>query len=196
MDNKSIIKQNIIKKSIRVMYLKGYNATGVKDLADAASIPKGSFYYYFKTKEEYAIEALKYYMDDLGFERFSLLNDENVEPLDRIKKFYLSKIDNMKNEDYKLGCFIGNLSQELGDVNLEISKVTEMMHEKTVCKVLKCIVLAQEKYDFKPLIEPTVLADVIINNWQGALVRMKSSRSNKPLEQFYHLLEDVLLKSK
>lgn len=195
MDNKLINKQKIIENSIHVMYLKGYNATGVKDLADAANIPKGSFYYYFKTKEEYAMEALNYYMDDMGFESFSLLDDEQVPPLDRIKNFYLSKIDNMKNEDYKLGCFLGNLSQELGAVNIEIANVTDKLHENAANKILKCILSAQEYNNFKTAIEPTILADFIVNSWQGALVRMKSSRNNKPLVEFYHVLEEFFLKT-
>ncbi|MGV8982194.1 TetR family transcriptional regulator C-terminal domain-containing protein [Clostridium sp.] len=196
MDKKLINKEKIIKNSIRVMYLKGYNATSVKDLADAANIPKGSFYYHFKTKEEYAIEALNYYINDLGFEKFSLLDDTQVEPIDRIKKFYLSKIENMKSENYKLGCFVGNLSQELGDVNLEISEATDKIHRDTSNKILKCILEARDSSDFKPVFEPTMLADAIINNWQGALVRMKSSRDSQPLDDFFQVLEGVFLKSK
>jgi TetR/AcrR family transcriptional repressor of nem operon len=196
MDNKLNNKQEIIKKSIHVMYLKGYNATSVKELADAAGIPKGSFYYYFKTKEEYAIETLNYYMNDMNFQKISLLEDDVVPPLDRIKNFYLSKIHKNENENYKLGCFLGNLSQELGDVNLEISIITDKLHKEMASRILKCILNAQENYNFKPVIEPIILADAIVNSWQGALVRMKSSRNNEPLDVFYNVLEQVLLTSK
>lgn len=88
MDKKLVNKEKIIENSIRVMYLKGYNATSVKDLAYAANIPKGSFYYHFKTKEQYAIEALNYCINNLGFESFSLLDDNQVSPVDRIKFFF------------------------------------------------------------------------------------------------------------
>ncbi|MGO1469367.1 MULTISPECIES: TetR family transcriptional regulator C-terminal domain-containing protein [Bacillota] len=196
MDKKLNNKQKIIQDSIRVMYLNGYNATSVQQLVDAADIPKGSFYYYFKTKEEYAFEALEYYMNDMGMERFLLFEDDQVLPLDRIKNFYRSKIDNLRDEDYKLGCFLGNLSQELADVNMEFSNITEKFYKQIAKRIEKCIVIAQETYNFKPIIEPTVLSNTIVNSWQGALVRMKSSRDNTPLDEFYYVLEEVFLKNK
>ena len=61
MDKKQVKKNEILKKSIEVMYLKGYNGTSVQDITDAAGIPKGSFYNYFKNKEHYAVDALRYY---------------------------------------------------------------------------------------------------------------------------------------
>ncbi|WP_461205871.1 TetR/AcrR family transcriptional regulator [Clostridium sp. DL1XJH146] len=195
MDKRTINKENIIKDSIRVMYLKGYNATGVKELADAAGIPKGSFYYYFKTKEEYAMEALNYYINNLGHENFALLSDDKVPALDRIKNFFKAKIKNMENENYRLGCFLGNLSQELGDVNLEVSEETDKFHRETSNKILKCILEAQDISAFKSRIEAIILADTILNSWQGALVRMKSSRDSQPLDQFMYVLENVFLKS-
>ena len=51
-------KQDILDKSADIMYLKGYNATGVQEIADAAGIPKGSFYNYFDNKEQFAIELM------------------------------------------------------------------------------------------------------------------------------------------
>lgn len=196
MDKNTIIKRRIINDSIHVMYLKGYNSTSVKELADAADIPKGSFYYYFKSKEEYAVEALDYYMDELGRERFILLEESKVNPLDRISNFYESKIENMENEEYKLGCFVGNLSQEMGDVNIVISETTDRLHKKTSKKVLKCILDAQENHDFKPIIQANKLADAIITHWQGALLRMKSSRDREPLDEFIQVLHEIFLKGK
>ena len=52
-------KQHIIRKGLKALYLKGYNATGVQEIANAAGIPKGSFYNYFKNKEDFAIEAMR-----------------------------------------------------------------------------------------------------------------------------------------
>ena len=196
MDKKTVNKQKIMEKSIHVLYLKGYSATGVKDLTEAAGIPKGSFYYYFKTKEAYALEALKYYIDTMGHESFSLLEQLDVDPLDRVRNFYKCKIENMKNENYKFGCLVGNLSQELGDVNDEISEATNRILGEVSERILKCILEAEVVFGFKPLLEPSLLADAIVNSWQGALVRMKSSRNSRPLDEFYKVMDEVFLNDK
>ena len=195
MDHKTLEKQRIIEDSIGVMYLNGYNATSVKDLVDAAKIPKGSFYNYFKSKEDYAIESLRYYMSEIGADHFLILEDTKIKPLDRIMKFYRCKIDNMENEGFKLGCFLGNISQELADVNKDVSEVTNELHQEVASKILKCIKEAEVNQSFKPVIDASILADAIANSWQGALVRMKSSRNNEPLDEFYMILNEVFLKN-
>ena len=37
----------MIEKGMMLLWSKGYNATSVKDIVDAAQVPKGSFYFYF-----------------------------------------------------------------------------------------------------------------------------------------------------
>ncbi|MBL4709818.1 MAG: helix-turn-helix transcriptional regulator [Flavobacteriales bacterium] len=46
---------------MEIMWSKGYNATSVNDIVKAAEVPKGSFYFYFKSKEDFAIKALEKY---------------------------------------------------------------------------------------------------------------------------------------
>ena len=52
-------KRNIIEKSRELFKEKGYNETKVEDITKALGISKGSFYTYFKSKEEVSIEILK-----------------------------------------------------------------------------------------------------------------------------------------
>jgi len=73
------------------MFQQGYHATGIKDITDAAGIPKGSLYNYFENKEDYAREALRYFHYVVGPEYFSMLKEESVEPLERSKIFCKSK---------------------------------------------------------------------------------------------------------
>ena len=49
--------EQILEAGLEVMFLNGYNGTGVKDIVEAAGIPKGSFYNYFESKEDFALQA-------------------------------------------------------------------------------------------------------------------------------------------
>jgi TetR/AcrR family transcriptional regulator, transcriptional repressor for nem operon len=77
-DKKTMKKNEIIRKSIHVIFEKGYNGTGVKDLTDAAGIPKGSLYNYFENKEDYLKEALNLYYNEMSQKQFSILSDKNL----------------------------------------------------------------------------------------------------------------------
>jgi TetR/AcrR family transcriptional regulator, transcriptional repressor for nem operon len=78
-------KQHIIRKGLKALYRKGYNATGVKEIADAAGIPKGSFYNYFSSKEEFALEAMRFFTERELEVMQQILIDPDTPPLDRVR---------------------------------------------------------------------------------------------------------------
>lgn len=196
MDKKTIKKNEIIRKSLHVMLEKGYNGTGVKDLADAAGIPKGSLYNYFENKEDYAKEALYFYYDEMNEEFFNILVDKNLKPLDRIKNFYLAMIEEFDESNCKLGCFIGNLTQEMGGVSKVIQAATDVIHSEIVRKIKNCLVEALEKGELQNDKERHIddLSEFIVSSWQGTLLRIKAKNSKKLADDFYKILVEVLLK--
>lgn len=50
----------ILAKGAAVMTRRGYHGTGVQEIVQAAGIPKGSFYHYFASKEDFALQALEF----------------------------------------------------------------------------------------------------------------------------------------
>ncbi len=45
-------RQRIVEAANRLFYHKGYNQTSFSDVVEAAGVPRGNIYYYFKTKDE------------------------------------------------------------------------------------------------------------------------------------------------
>lgn len=192
--NKKIEKKNeIIKKSINLMYLNGYNGTSVKDITDAAGIPKGSFYNYFKDKEQYVIDALDYYYTFINKEKFEILTNEKLEPLERIKGFFQKAIENMESSNYKYGCFLGNTAQELGDVNDHVAKEILFLNNKIIEAICKNLKEAKIKGDLKSLVPEEILGGFILSAWQGSLLRSKVSENKEPLNEFMKILIENLL---
>ena len=48
----------ILAKGAEVMTRRGYHGAGVQEIVQAAGVPKGSFYHYFSSKEDFAVQAL------------------------------------------------------------------------------------------------------------------------------------------
>lgn len=185
-------KKEIIKDSIELMYLKGYNATSVKEITDAAGIPKGSFYNYFKDKKDYAIEALNYYHYDMAHEAVFILTDSSLKPVDRIKGFFNVRIEFLVAKNFKYGCFVGNLTQEMGDVDELIAKATSKISKELELNIYKNLVEAKESQGLKLEIDLKLLASIILSTWQGALVRMKMEANRSVLDDFSEFLNEVL----
>jgi len=192
MDKKNIKKNMIIEKSIGLMYLNGYNGTSVKDITDAAGIPKGSFYNYFLGKEQYAIDAIDFYEENINC-LVETLDNDSLEPLDRIKKFYKEKIKILEKRGVEYGCFVGNLSEEVGNNNENISKRADEFHKKIESVIVKNLMIAEKRNMLKKNVSAKILGDFILISWQGALLRAKVAKNILPVEEFYEVLTKELL---
>ncbi|MGL4655078.1 MAG: TetR/AcrR family transcriptional regulator [Sarcina sp.] len=189
-----IKKREIIEKSIGVIFEKGYNGSGVKDLADAAGIPKGSIYNYFENKEDYLKEALIYYYEVSNEGRLQILSDQSLSSVERISKFFEAMIDALEYDDFKRGCLLGKITQEVSGVNESIRKITEEIQNNIIEKIANNIKEAKNQSLIGSTMNEFELAEFIYNSWQGTLIRIKSTRDKKTLDIFYKMLNGVLLK--
>ncbi len=79
-------RSRIVQAANRLFYRKGYNRTSFSDVVNAADIPRGNIYYYFKTKDDILRAAVEYRLDVIR----SMLEEWNrkfTDPADRLKRF-------------------------------------------------------------------------------------------------------------
>jgi len=193
--DKEAKKIQIIQKSSLLMLRKGYNGTGLQEIVDAAGIPKGSFYNYFDSKEHFAIEALNYHAENQYNRLKHVLTDKSIPPLQRIERFFSDMINECIHKwKFTVGCFAGNLSQEMGDISIPISKAADKVLERYKEPTIQCLREAKEAGDISPHRDVEKLAEFIWNSWEGALLRMKVSKSAKSLHAFRDTLFEILLR--
>lgn len=186
-------RDTLLAVGLKKLRAEGYTATGVKDILDAANVPKGSFYHYFPSKEAFASELLKQYAAG-EFDRVGrLLGDTSIPPLVRLRSYFedLITVYGLKNEIS--GCLLGALSLEMADHSTTLQTQLKSVFESWQGAIEAVIRQAVERGDVKPTTEPDKMADFLLNSYEGALVRMKADRSERPLDTFLHFAFDVLL---
>jgi len=110
-------RDHILDVGGRLVHHKGYTATGLQEILSEAGVPKGSFYFYFKSKEEFGLALIDHYRTVLANQAGPILRDESQAPLERLARFFLWFRVNFEREGFIKGCPLGNLTQEMGDVN-------------------------------------------------------------------------------
>ena len=185
-------KQEILQRGFEVMYSKGYHATSIQDIVDAAGIPKGSFYHYFRTKQQFTLDALALYTDLLNQEMSKILMDTRLPPLKRILKLYQDRINFYHSHNYGLGCFAGNLTQEVADTNESLRVAVDAFFIQNRSLIVDCLNEAQHNGELPTSHNTEDMAEFIVNSYEGALLRMKSVHSAKPLFTFQKFLEELL----
>jgi TetR/AcrR family transcriptional repressor of nem operon len=194
MSRRKIYREDIKEAGAELMHLKGYSDTGIKDITNAVGIPKGSFYNHFENKEAFALEVLEDYACNFEEVLKQRLGEGSGSPLGRFKAFFEGVIQGFCDGKYKKGCLLGNFAQEMSDVSDDFAAHIEK-HFSTYEKYFES--LLQEAVSEKELPANTdteQLASYILNSWEGALLRMKASRNDKPLRAFIDLTFNHVLR--
>jgi TetR/AcrR family transcriptional repressor of nem operon len=173
--------------------MQGYNGTGVKDIVNAAGVPKGSFYNYFESKEAFAIAALEQVAEGNLAQMQRMFGDINASPLERIEEFFVQNIEYLKrNGQYSGGCFVGTICQEIADVNETIRQTGARLLLEYEKMFAECLQQAQQQGELASTDDVDALAGFIFTAWEGALLRMKTDKSAAPLEQFLQHVKGLL----
>jgi TetR/AcrR family transcriptional repressor of nem operon len=188
-------KEAILDAGLAVLWEKGYHGTGVQDLVAAAGIPKGSFYFYFDSKEAFAVEALRRY---LGLDRGAVpavLANRDVRPLERIKAFIREQITGVSTgeESLRRGCLLTNLQTEMAGQNEAIRRAVlegEAYRRRIIADALR-EAIAEGELDTEE--DPEDLAEFLENTVRGAVSAAKASRNDRPLRLVERYLFGKLL---
>ncbi|WP_437373638.1 TetR family transcriptional regulator C-terminal domain-containing protein [Maribacter litoralis] len=190
---KTEIKDKILNAGVNIIAKKGYNGIGIQEILNEVNIPKGSFYHYFKSKEDFGIQVIKKYTDDSLVYINSFLENTNLNPLQRIYALFYDVQKAYIEKEFKEGCLLGNCSTELGGQKINVSTTLENEFMKMENIFSKCIEEAQVIGQLNSNNSPDELASFIVNGWEGAILRMKSSRNIKPMKTFIELLKTKIL---
>jgi TetR/AcrR family transcriptional regulator, transcriptional repressor for nem operon len=184
------VKEEIVQAAVKMLHERGFNATGVQDITDAAGVPKGSFYNHFESKEALGLEALERYWDG-ALASLETLKDENVPPLVRLKSYFRRLSEVARRVRYRPGCMIGNLSVEMSDQSPAIRERLASMLAKWSRAIEQCVKAAQADGSMRRDLEAKAVAAFLLNSWEGAVMRAKVDRSDAAFEQF----EKIVFKS-
>lgn len=187
-------RENLLAQGVSLLTKQGYHGTGLKELLDAVQIPKGSFYNYFGSKENYAAEVIQFYIAPFITQLKTHLANPELNALAAIKQYFAELIIELEHAEYQGGCLLGNLMGELGDTS-DIVRLALQTAVNDYRDVLRDGLLkAQAQGLIRTDKSAEDMADLLVNAWQGVLLRMKIDKSSRPLKQCYEqLLDDYFL---
>jgi TetR/AcrR family transcriptional repressor of nem operon len=184
----------IIRIGTEMIARQGYNATGIDAILKEAGVPKGSFYHYFKSKEDFGLAVIDHFAERFEQRLELFLNNEDVTPLDRIRALLESGLTLVSQNQCTKGCLIGNLGQELADLNerfrARLDEIFGMWRERFAA----CLAEAQKQGELSGAIDPAITAGFILSGWEGAILRAKVMKSPQPMRDFIDVLFSVVLR--
>ena len=182
------VREQLVEAALEQFHARGFTATGVKDITDAACAPKGSFYNHFDSKEALGAEVVRRYAAarDTG-----LLVDRDLAPLERVRAHFRSLAADLAGNGFARGCMFGNFATELSDHSDPIRAEVENGLDAWSGLVAQDLAEARAAGDLHSLLDDQALARFLVGAWQGAVLRAKVTRDAVPLDDFFSALDSL-----
>jgi TetR/AcrR family transcriptional repressor of nem operon len=183
-------REKIVAAAADRFHAVGYHACGVQEIVDAAGVPKGSFYNYFKAKELLAVEVLGIYWKSVAID---MLSDKSIAPVERIRGHFEHIASLYAGYGYGRGCLIGKFVQEISGLTPRIRHdvVTEVVRWGDL--LASTIREGQADGSIAAEIDADQIARFLISSWGGAASSMKIAQSRAPLDDYFAVALLVLL---
>lgn len=168
-------KVKILKAAEELMLKQGYNATTIDEICETAQCTKGSFFHYFKSKEEFGKTLARAYWDKTKEFLESSSYSKITDPLKRIEA--LLELLSDDSPDAATSCLLGNLGQEVSDSSPAIRKICAECFDELAEFFQKELDAAKGKYEIKKAINTKELADYFVALSEGALLLAKTKQN-------------------
>jgi TetR/AcrR family transcriptional repressor of nem operon len=186
-------KDEIVQAGLDMIITRGFNGTGIEAILKQANVPKGSFYNFFSSKEEFGLAVIDLFLSEMAALRRPFMEDVSLPPLMRMRKSFEVLITRFEGNNCSKGCLIANLALEMSDQSEVFRKRLDGALQGWIDSLAAVLEEAREDGAVHIDIEPVVLAENIVASFEGALLRAKVKKSVEPLKNFIHLYFEIFL---
>ena len=113
----STARTHILDTAQRIVGAKGFASVGLNQILGAAGIPKGSFYYYFASKEAFGKDLLEHYFKKDLLEIDAALSEPGRTARDRLIAYWRIFRENEEHHDSNGKCLAVKLGAEVSDMS-------------------------------------------------------------------------------
>jgi len=169
-------RERILNSGAELFRQQGYEATGVKQIVQAASAPFGSLYHFFPGgKEQLAAEAIRVSGAIYG-ELLPAVFESAPDPVAGVEAFFAGAAEHLQASDYADACPIATVA-------LEVSSSSEPLREACAEVFGSWIAAGTERFVAAGLSAARAreMTLVMLAALEGAFVLARALRSTEPL---------------
>lgn len=170
-------KEEILDIGYDVIRRNGYHNVGINQILKEAGIPKGSFYNFFESKEDFAQQVVKRYGENNRCWIEKYFEDCQMSPVECLKSFYVMMINYNVEDDYAGGCLVNNMSVEVGRTSDVLGKESNDQFKSWLEVLSDIISKGQKANEITTAFSAAELAEYVHAGFYGVLARTKVTRN-------------------
>ncbi|TRW89167.1 TetR/AcrR family transcriptional regulator [Mycolicibacterium sp. 018/SC-01/001] len=175
------VKDQLVDRALGVLLERGFDGTSVNDLVAAAGIPKGSFYNYFSSKEDFAVEQVTRYVQSLGLDELLIPASSN---LTLVHQHFERQVTTRRAAKMKTGCLLSVFSISVSDAHPDLRGAVRDGFRQWIAALTAALARARDAAEMNSAADPADIASALVDSFQGALIRSRAIGRRTPLNQF------------
>jgi len=187
MGRTSDAREKILSAARSLIELRGYSALGVAEICKAADVPKGSFYYFFESKEALALAVLDEHWRAQSADWERVLGSRKA-PLRRLRQLFQETESGLRAGQRSCGsvsgCMFGNLTLELSNQTELIRVRLQEIFEAQVAMVEKVIAQARQRGEVG-VTDPHEAARSVVAQLEGQVLFAKLYNTTQRLDTLW-----------
>ena len=185
-------RQQIIDTAKNIMLGKGFAAVGLNEILTQANVPKGSFYHYFKSKEQFGDALLEDYLDGYLAHIDAKLSPQNSTVKARLLAYFQNWLDTQTADTTQDKCLVVKLSAEVTDLSETMRLTLHRGTDRIINRIALCVQEGIDNGEFSANLNAQFVTREIYYMWIGATLFTKVNRSRDALESAMSSLKNKL----
>jgi len=175
MGRTSNAKERLLHVAFELLWDNSYNTVSIDQICARGGVNKGSFYYFFKTKADLAVEAYEAHWNQNQHELDKLFSPQ-VAPLDRLTRWCTFVYKAQKEKHGKTGCVAGCPYASVGiEIATQDEKIRAKVHELIArnLKYLESAIAEAKRSGTASVTSPQLAAERVYSLVLGALLQAR-----------------------
>jgi TetR/AcrR family transcriptional repressor of nem operon len=185
-------KQRILEAAESLMLAKSFHSVGLTEILSAVRVPKGSFYHYFPSKEQFGVELISHYLSEHTARVQKLFAAHDGSALEKLADYWSVAIGWAAEGECRQCCLVAKLALEVTSFSEPMRKVLAEGLRAWRGLYERAIREGQTDGSIRRDLTPADAAAILQDTWQGAMQRMQAERSVAPLRGAARFLTEWL----
>lgn len=186
----SVARNALLDSARKLMITKGYSATSIDEVCEAAGYTKGTFFHYFQNKAEMGKSLMirhREFISTLANAPFMQVED----PLERVGR-YIDFIVEMYRDPIGDSCLVGMFTEELADSYPDIRALCERTFSDWAQSVKRLLLDVDEVYTSEEAVDLDRLAEHFIAVFEGAVILARAKGSVEPVANSLNIYKNLI----
>ena len=184
-------RQHILDTGYKLIVGKGFSSVGLAEILLSAGVPKGSFYHYFKSKEQFGEEIIRSYFKEYLVALEDILQARDDSAYSRLMEYWQRWIDTQSDACVDQKCLVVKLSGEVADLSESMRLALLEGSSQVVERIARCIEEGIDDGSIAKMNAQTT-AEMLYNMWLGTTLMSKLQRNAEGLHQALQTTKTIL----